>query len=69
MPVAWVAIGIGIVALYPVSTVALAATVLKERMTKPQFVAVGLVAIASLLFSATPGYAATGRSPAHARLR
>jgi drug/metabolite transporter (DMT)-like permease len=39
-------------ALYPVVTVILAATVLKERMTKLQFVAVGLVIAASLLFSA-----------------
>jgi drug/metabolite transporter (DMT)-like permease len=38
--------------LYPVVTVILAATVLKERMTKLQFVAVGLVIAASLLFSA-----------------
>jgi drug/metabolite transporter (DMT)-like permease len=38
--------------LYPVLTVILAATVLKERMTKLQFVAVGLVIAASLLFSA-----------------
>jgi drug/metabolite transporter (DMT)-like permease len=44
-----------LVALYPVLTVILAATVLKERMTKLQFVAVGLVIVASLLFSATPG--------------
>jgi drug/metabolite transporter (DMT)-like permease len=42
-----------LVALYPVLTVILAATVLKERMTKLQFVAVGLVIVASLLFSAT----------------
>jgi drug/metabolite transporter (DMT)-like permease len=42
-----------LVALYPVLTVILAATVLKERMTKLQFVAVGLVVVASLLFSAT----------------
>ena len=42
-----------LVALYPVLTVILAATVLKERMTKLQFVAVGLVIIASLMFSAT----------------
>jgi drug/metabolite transporter (DMT)-like permease len=39
-------------ALYPVVTVILAATLLKERMTKLQFVAVGLVIAASLLFSA-----------------
>lgn len=39
-------------ALYPVVTVILAATVLKERMTRLQFVAVGLVIAASLLFSA-----------------
>jgi len=39
--------------LYPVLTVILAATVLKERMTKLQFVAVGLVIAASLLFSAS----------------
>jgi len=39
-------------ALYPVVTVILAAAVLKERMTKLQFVAVGLVIAASLLFSA-----------------
>lgn len=38
--------------LYPVVTVILAATVLKERMTKLQFVAVALVIAASLLFSA-----------------
>ncbi|HEX4444092.1 MAG TPA: DMT family transporter [Galbitalea sp.] len=42
-----------LVALYPVLTVILAATVLKERMTKLQFVAVGLVVVASLMFSAT----------------
>lgn len=42
-----------LVALYPVLTVILAATVLKERMTRLQFVAVGLVIIASLLFSST----------------
>ena len=42
-----------LVALYPVLTVILAATVLKERMTRLQFVAVGLVIVASLLFSAT----------------
>jgi drug/metabolite transporter (DMT)-like permease len=39
-------------ALYPVVTVILAAAVLKERMTKLQFLAVGLVIAASLLFSA-----------------
>jgi drug/metabolite transporter (DMT)-like permease len=39
-------------ALYPVVTVILAATLLKERMTRLQFVAVGLVIAASLLFSA-----------------
>ena len=39
-------------ALYPVVTVILAATVLKERMTRLQFVAVALVIAASLLFSA-----------------
>jgi drug/metabolite transporter (DMT)-like permease len=44
-----------LLALYPVLTVILAAAVLKERMTKLQFVAVGLVIVASLLFSATPG--------------
>ena len=38
--------------LYPVVTVILAATLLKERMTKLQFVAVALVIAASLLFSA-----------------
>ena len=38
--------------LYPVVTVILAATILKERMTKLQFVAVALVIAASLLFSA-----------------
>jgi drug/metabolite transporter (DMT)-like permease len=38
--------------LYPVVTVILAATVLRERMTRLQFVAVGLVIAASLLFSA-----------------
>jgi drug/metabolite transporter (DMT)-like permease len=42
-----------LVALYPVLTVILAATVLKERMTKLQFVAVALVIVASLLFSST----------------
>jgi len=42
-----------LVALYPVLTVILAATVLKERMTRLQFAAVGLVIVASLLFSAT----------------
>jgi len=42
-----------LVALYPVLTVILAATVLKERMTKLQIVAVGLVIVASLLFSST----------------
>ena len=41
-----------LVALYPVPTVILAATVLKERMSRLQFVAVGLVVVASLLFSA-----------------
>jgi hypothetical protein len=41
-----------LIALYPVLTVILAATVLKERMTKLQIVAVGLVIVASLLFSA-----------------
>jgi drug/metabolite transporter (DMT)-like permease len=40
-------------ALYPVLTVILAATVLKERMSRLQFVAVGLVIAASLLFSAS----------------
>jgi drug/metabolite transporter (DMT)-like permease len=40
-------------ALYPVVTVILAATVLKERMTTLQFIAVGLVIAASLLFSAS----------------
>jgi drug/metabolite transporter (DMT)-like permease len=44
-----------LLALYPVLTVILAALVLKERMTRLQFVAVGLVIVASLLFSATPG--------------
>jgi drug/metabolite transporter (DMT)-like permease len=39
--------------LYPVLTVILAATILKERMTRLQFVAVGLVVAASLLFSAS----------------
>lgn len=39
--------------LYPVLTVILAATVLKERMTKLQVVAVALVIAASLLFSAS----------------
>jgi drug/metabolite transporter (DMT)-like permease len=38
--------------LYPVTTVILAAAVLRERMTKLQFVAVALVIAASLLFSA-----------------
>jgi drug/metabolite transporter (DMT)-like permease len=38
--------------LYPVVTVILAAALLKERMTKLQFVAVALVIAASLLFSA-----------------
>jgi len=42
-----------LVSLYPVVTVILAATLLKERMTKLQFVAVGLVIAASLLFSAS----------------
>lgn len=42
-----------LVALYPVLTVILAATVLKERMTRLQFVAIALVIVASLLFSAT----------------
>jgi drug/metabolite transporter (DMT)-like permease len=42
-----------LVALYPVLTVILAATVLKERMTRLQFVAVGLVIVASLLFTAS----------------
>ena len=42
-----------LLALYPVLTVILAALVLKERMTKLQFVAVGLVVVASLLFSST----------------
>jgi drug/metabolite transporter (DMT)-like permease len=42
-----------LVALYPVLTVILAATVLKERMSKLQFVAVALVIVASLLFSST----------------
>lgn len=37
--------------LYPVVTVILAASVLRERMTRLQFVAVGLVIAASLLFS------------------
>jgi drug/metabolite transporter (DMT)-like permease len=41
-----------LVALYPVVTVILARFVLKERMTPVQFVAVGLVIAASLLFSA-----------------
>jgi drug/metabolite transporter (DMT)-like permease len=41
-----------LIALYPVVTVILAATLLRERMTKLQFVAVGLVIAASLLFSA-----------------
>jgi drug/metabolite transporter (DMT)-like permease len=40
-------------ALYPVVTVILAATLLKERMTKLQFLAIGLVIAASLLFSAS----------------
>jgi drug/metabolite transporter (DMT)-like permease len=39
-------------ALYPVLTVILAATVLKERMTRLQVVAIGLAIAASLLFSA-----------------
>jgi drug/metabolite transporter (DMT)-like permease len=39
--------------LYPVLTVILAATILKERMTRLQFMAVGLVVAASLLFSAS----------------
>ena len=38
--------------LYPVVTVILAATILKERMTRLQFVAVALVIAAPLLFSA-----------------
>lgn len=41
-----------LIALYPVVTVILAATILRERMTKLQFVAVALVIAASLLFSA-----------------
>ncbi len=40
-------------ALYPVVTVILAAVLLKERMTKLQFLAVALVIAASLLFSAS----------------
>jgi drug/metabolite transporter (DMT)-like permease len=40
-----------LVALYPVVTVILARFVLKERMTVLQFVAVGLVIAASLMFS------------------
>jgi drug/metabolite transporter (DMT)-like permease len=40
-------------ALYPVVTVILAATLLKERMTRLQFLAIGLVIAASLLFSAS----------------
>ena len=39
--------------LYPVLTVILAATLLKERMSKLQYVAVALVIAASLLFSAS----------------
>jgi drug/metabolite transporter (DMT)-like permease len=42
-----------LISLYPVVTVILAATILKERMTRLQFVAVGLVIAASLLFSAS----------------
>ena len=42
-----------LISLYPVVTVILAATLLKERMTRLQFVAVGLVIAASLLFSAS----------------
>ncbi len=42
-----------LVSLYPVVTVILAAWLLRERMTKLQFVAVGLVIAASLLFSAS----------------
>ena len=42
-----------LVALYPVVTVILAATVLKERMSRLQYVAVALVIVASLLFSAS----------------
>jgi drug/metabolite transporter (DMT)-like permease len=42
-----------LVALYPVLTVILAATILKERMSRLQVVAVGLVIAASLLFSAS----------------
>ena len=42
-----------LISLYPVVTVILAATVLRERMTRLQFVAVGLVIAASLLFSAS----------------
>ena len=38
--------------LYPVVTVILAWAILKERMTRLQFVAVALVVVASLLFSA-----------------
>jgi drug/metabolite transporter (DMT)-like permease len=40
-----------LVALYPVVTVILAATVLKERMTKLQIVAIVLVIVASIMFS------------------
>jgi drug/metabolite transporter (DMT)-like permease len=41
-----------LIALYPVVTVILAATILKERMTKLQFVGIALVIGASLLLSA-----------------
>ncbi|MDQ1572261.1 MAG: hypothetical protein QOF79_2935 [Actinomycetota bacterium] len=42
-----------LIALYPVLTVILAATVLKERMTPLQFVGIGLAIGASLLFTAS----------------
>jgi drug/metabolite transporter (DMT)-like permease len=42
-----------LIALYPVLTVILAATVLKERMTPLQFVGIGLAVGASLLFTAS----------------
>jgi drug/metabolite transporter (DMT)-like permease len=42
-----------LVALYPVVTVILAASVLRERMTRLQVVAVALVIVASVMFSAS----------------
>jgi uncharacterized membrane protein len=42
-----------LVALYPVVTVILAATVLRERMSKLQIVAIALVIVASVMFSSS----------------